>query len=575
MSAQHSARLRSAARALLCLLCCCMPLLAACSLVKLSDKIGQAHCSSDTDCDVLNDGKTDACEIWQCSPDTKYCVFGPLDKDHDGYYPAMCQKTASKVDCNDAKANQNPGNTETCDGIDNDCDGNIDEDALTVSHDTAVVFGNANQDGVSDLSYATDPASGTLGLGFSINRTPNNVPGIAKIANDLPSGGNALEIKLPTLLAPNPQRLVTNGVGIGALGAESFAVAFYDQNGTHRVLAGAVDITGQTATLKAPSDILIYGLHCEAGEPCAGNASGPATVTAVDQTETPSLAAQGDDVLVTYVRNLMGAQPEDCHAKSETVPGNKVLANWLQKSAQAQDGLDEISNEALLLGKSDGINAPTVLAVPPIGAKNKVFGWLVAFTDENGAIGVHRVTAAGSKLNIEASLLSLSDGNLRYSAPRLTLGPSSGELQTVGIAYQRGCGVAARVAASVFTVGFDKSGAAKLTPVTLDAAVGGGPAERHASMAYSKDADSERWAVVYRDPKGVRARVLSPAGKPVGEQPYKLIENAGTGGSMVEVLLSPGVVGGSSGSNWFGALGYVQQGGSQHAIASATLGCKK
>jgi hypothetical protein len=40
--------------------------------------------------------------------------------------PAGCQTTAGD-DCNDSDPDINPGATEVCDGVDNNCNGNIDE----------------------------------------------------------------------------------------------------------------------------------------------------------------------------------------------------------------------------------------------------------------------------------------------------------------------------------------------------------------------------------------------------------------------------------------------------------------
>jgi hypothetical protein len=106
----------------------------------------------------------------------------------------------------------------------------------------------------------------------------------------------------------------------------------------------------------------------------------------------------------------------------------------------------------------------------------------------------------------------------------------------------------------------------------MAAAVGGGQAETHPAIAYS--ANRQSWGVVYRDPKGVRARVLDAQGKPVGSAPYTLIDTAGTGMTKTEVLLSPAVtrVTDASDTGWFGAIGYVQAGGgAQYSFASATL----
>ncbi len=52
------------------------------------------------------------------------------DNDNDNYYtgPSGCP---TPLDCNDNTASRSPGNTEICDGIDNDCDGSIDEGVRT------------------------------------------------------------------------------------------------------------------------------------------------------------------------------------------------------------------------------------------------------------------------------------------------------------------------------------------------------------------------------------------------------------------------------------------------------------
>jgi hypothetical protein len=60
------------------------------------------------------------------------CVRGRLctciDCDGDGYYDAIEGGDCGEIDCDDNDPTTNPGALDLCDGIDNDCDGLIDED---------------------------------------------------------------------------------------------------------------------------------------------------------------------------------------------------------------------------------------------------------------------------------------------------------------------------------------------------------------------------------------------------------------------------------------------------------------
>ncbi len=77
-----------------------------------------------------------------------------LDTDNDGYGDpggALCAG-GSATDCNDGNAAINPGATETCDGVDNDCDSSVDEAGNNYYRDTDV-------DGYGDPNNTTSACS--------------------------------------------------------------------------------------------------------------------------------------------------------------------------------------------------------------------------------------------------------------------------------------------------------------------------------------------------------------------------------------------------------------------------------
>ncbi|MCB9677907.1 MAG: hypothetical protein H6737_22605 [Alphaproteobacteria bacterium] len=67
----------------------------------------------------------------------------PIDADGDGY--------AEDVDCDDADPEVHPDAPELCDGVDNDCDGAVDDDVVTLDW-----YDDADQDGFGDASGAAE-----------------------------------------------------------------------------------------------------------------------------------------------------------------------------------------------------------------------------------------------------------------------------------------------------------------------------------------------------------------------------------------------------------------------------------
>ena len=99
------------------------------------------------------------------NPDTTWY----LDHDSDGYGDADwgwtgCEQpsgyVASDTDCDDGEAGVNPGATETCDGVDEDCDGDTDEGYPA---DIATFYADTDGDGFGDPDDSLEACDETSG----------------------------------------------------------------------------------------------------------------------------------------------------------------------------------------------------------------------------------------------------------------------------------------------------------------------------------------------------------------------------------------------------------------------------
>ncbi|MFH1466885.1 MAG: MopE-related protein [Pseudomonadota bacterium] len=109
---------------------------------------------TDDDCDGLTDDDDD-------SLDTGTAATWYADTDSDGYGDAAapslaCDQptgsVADSTDCDDTTAAVHPGAAESCNGIDDDCDGTTDEDDAS---DAATWYADADADGYGDPAAST------------------------------------------------------------------------------------------------------------------------------------------------------------------------------------------------------------------------------------------------------------------------------------------------------------------------------------------------------------------------------------------------------------------------------------
>ena len=545
---------------------------AACSLVNLSGDIEQAQCASSEDCEVLNDRSApdfDPCVVWQCA-ETLYCERYALDLDHDGFSPRtaelegeelVCEDDRSRIDCDDGSNESAPMEPEQCDARDNDCDDQIDEGELDPNRSIASVFADQNSMGIGEASYAVDPDSGTVAVAYGLRRGASSVPGLSTVANTLAAGSTVNELSLP---ANDPRILLADSVGVGALGGDRFVVAFMNDSGARRLIAGIAKPRGDGFELEANDDVLRRGLACATDEPCASNiAAGPTdTLITAPMTVTPSVAVSGDDVLVVYARAAEGEGA--CAEAGGDVESVPVLANALLHNARAGT-LSEREGPALAIGETIDRNIPAVLALPALGDVDEL-GFLVAFADADGALELVQVSIADGALMHGEPLLVIEAEDERWSDVAIVLGGGDGSARRVGVAAQHGCGAAARVALHIVELTIQNSAVrAERQAAAID--VGGHPNETRPSIAWSETRDA--WFVTYRDGSGLRARVVTSDGDLLGTESYPLLEEVDAGDDALRIAASPFAVP-LTGMGWFGTITAIER-AEDYVVETVTL----
>ena len=128
---------------------------------------------------------------------------GFIDADGDGYN--------SNVDCNDAESTTNPGASEVCDGVDNNCDGTIDEGVTTTffADFDGDTYGDASEtteactvpDGYVTNSDDLCPAEDSTGFDFDSDGCIDSLSGQVELVEMFLADGSIDELLRKSLIA--------------------------------------------------------------------------------------------------------------------------------------------------------------------------------------------------------------------------------------------------------------------------------------------------------------------------------------------------------------------------------------
>jgi hypothetical protein len=214
------------------------------------------YVADDTDCDdsdaAINPGATDEPddEIDQdCSGEDAIA-----DGDGDGYLPLE----AGGDDCDDGDPEIHPDAEEVCDGVDNNCDGEVDDPWLSLDFDEELdpkvmtLNGDALQvwDGKDGYLELTSATAGLVGSAFLNLQHPGD-RWVARFTVEIGGGGGADGMTFAFLYEDDPTLLSDNGGALGVAGFDGYAVewdSYYNGDrgdpisGAHVALVEAADL---------------------------------------------------------------------------------------------------------------------------------------------------------------------------------------------------------------------------------------------------------------------------------------------------------------------------------------------
>ena len=268
------------------------------------------------------DGLGDACDL---CPDLARAGDNHHDGDGDGYPPCA-------GDCDDGDPNRSPGLLERCDGVDNDCNGVVDEDFPTLGAACHVGQGACAADGV--LACLPDV---TLGCDArSVGPTPDRCDGVDNNCD------GQIDEGLPNCCEPGATQACGSNVGACVLGTQTC--------GAGRVWSGCV------------------GGHAPGPEICDGldnNCDGRSDEELGRTTCGLGICRQDVDNCVAGLLNgcdpMQGARVEDCNGLDDNCDG-RTDEGFPDLGAACNAGVGECRRGGVIA--CDGLGGTACNAIP-------------------------------------------------------------------------------------------------------------------------------------------------------------------------------------------------------------------
>ena len=476
------------------------------------------------DCRVLNDIEgiaQSACELYQCSTQTRTCELSIRDQDGDGLIAPECADLSSlPVDCNDMQA----GGEEICNGLDDDCDGIIDESAtpampsqlMSIPHEMvsysasigalAVAHGGARNNasfGLIDGETITGPNTLSSLRAGDLTSTSSSV--LEEGCNRRRSTGAPQNVNCSyddIGLGLSETRVLTAYINTEACTKGQLRLGYFD-----RTDSGSPAII-ERGPLRRSNSFL--GIDTDPTLAADGQCTGSSRSPQVFGAARPSVAVQdNDEALVAYLADAV-TRPE-CGGDEVDV---EVLAMFVQTDAMGSPySWVTASNEGTpqSVGRTLGGGRP---AVASLGGQ----GYLVGFADPAGGVKLVAVQMptppppytrgdALDRAGLETAALTFADiGVIPGGAADdvvLSLGSARLGGRDLGVAWREGCGTGAE------SIQFRQVFLSNDMTIDSDAS--------HATVALVEGGDFGPPALVYTFAGLLQVGIARPDGRPTGE----------------------------------------------------------